>query len=202
LSDLMEGGMSHRDAVAKMFKDNRHVIFTGNGYSAEWPVEAKRRGLPNLNTTPLAIATFNSDKAKKLFEDMGIFSAEECDARAEVMFENYCTTLHVEASTLIDMIETGILPACAKDMAKFRAMPQLGGDRESTYLGIKDETDKLKALFEKKPHDLQAEAKYLCDVIKPQMEAVRALVDQSEGLMELGLYPYPTYEELIYSHQS
>merc|ERR1711972_1204815 len=202
LSDLMEGGMSHRDAVAKMFKDNRHVIFTGNGYSAEWPVEAKRRGLPNLNTTPLAIATFNSDKAKKLFEDMGIFSAEECGARAEVMFENYCTTLNVEASTLIDMIETGILPACAKDMAKFRAMPQLGGDRESTYLGIKDETDKLKALFEKKPHDLQAEAKYLCDVIKPQMEAVRALVDQSEGLMELGLYPYPTYEELIYSHQS
>merc|ERR1712157_680191 len=163
LSDLIEKGMSHRDAVAKLFKENRHVIFTGNGYSAEWPVEAAKRGLSNLNTTPLAVATFNSDKAKKLFEDMGIFSAEECDARAEVMFENYCTTLNVEASTLIDMIETGILPACAKDMAKFRAMPQLGGDRESTYLGIKDETD-----------------------------AVRALVDQSEGLMELGLYPYPT----------
>merc|ERR1711972_20622 len=186
LSDLMEGGMSHRDAVAKMFKDNRHVIFTGNGYSAEWPVEAKRRGLPNLNTTPLAIATFNSDKAKKLFEDMGIFSAEECDARAEVMLENYNTTLNVEVSTLVDMIETGILPACAKDMAKFAAMPKLSGDRETTYCGVKAETDKLKALLEKKPQD-------------PQSEAVRALVDRSEGLMERGLYPYPTYEELIYS---
>merc|ERR1712187_785210 len=112
------------------------------------------------------------------------------------------TALSVEVQTLVDMIETGILPACAKDMAKYAAMPALGGERQATYTGIKTENDKLKQLFEKKPHDLQAEAKYLCDVIKPQMEAVRALVDQSEGLMELGLYPYPTYEELIYSHQS
>merc|ERR1711979_134828 len=107
IADKIEGGMSHRDAVADVLKENRSVIFTGNGYAAEWPLEAKKRGLPNLNTTPLAIATFNSEKAKKLFEDMGIFSAEECDARAEVMFENYCTALNVEASTLIDMIETG-----------------------------------------------------------------------------------------------
>merc|ERR1712039_111339 len=202
LSELIEGGMSHRDAVAKMFKDNRHVIFTGNGYSAEWPEEAKKRGLPNLNTTPLAVATMNSEKAKKLFASMGIFSAEECDAKAEVMFESYSTTLSVEVSTLIDMIETGILPACAKDMAKYAAMPKLAGEREATYAGIKVEIDKLKALWEKKPHELKAEATFLCDTIKPQMQAIRAVVDKAEGLLEAGLYPYPTYEELIYSHHS
>merc|ERR1712066_387190 len=109
----------------------------------EWPVEAKKRGLSNLNTTPLAVATFNSEKAKKLFADMGIFSAEECDARVEVMLENYTTTLGVEVQTLLDMIETGILPACAKDMAKYAAMPALGGERQSTYTKIKAETDKL-----------------------------------------------------------
>jgi len=202
LSSLMEGGMSHRDAVAKLFKENRQVIFTGNGYSAEWPVEAAKRGLPNLNTTPLAVATFNSAKAKTLFQDMGIFSAEECDARAEVMFESYVTTIGVEVNTLVDMIETGILPACAKDMAKYRALPSLAGEREATYSGIKAETDKLKELFEKKPHELQAEAAYLCDKIKPQMMAVRALVDKAEGLLEAGLYPFPSYETLIYSHHS
>merc|ERR1719282_37278 len=202
LSGLIEGGMSHRDAVAKLFKENRHVIFTGNGYSAEWPKEAAKRGLSNLNTTPLAIATFNSAKAKKLFLEMGIFSAEECDARAEVMFENYSTTPSVEVETLVDMIETGILPACAKDMAKYESMPALAGDRKATYTSIKTETDKLKDLFGKKPHDLKAEATYLCDTIKPQMAAIRALVDKAEGLLEAGLYPYPTYEELIYSHHS
>eukprot|EP00928_Gymnodinium_smaydae_P095696 TRINITY_DN8280_c1_g1_i1.p1 TRINITY_DN8280_c1_g1~~TRINITY_DN8280_c1_g1_i1.p1 ORF type:complete len:725 (-),score=144.61 TRINITY_DN8280_c1_g1_i1:112-2211(-) len=202
LSTLIESGMSCRDAVAKMFKDNRQVIFTGNGYSTEWPAEAAKRGLPNLKTTPVAIATFNSPKAKKLFEDMGIFSSEECEAKKEVMFENYKTTLNVEVSTLIDMIETAILPACAKDMAKFTAMPALAGEREAIYSGIKQESEKLKSLFEKKPHGLEAEATYLCDVMKPQMVAVRTLVDKAEGLLENGLYPYPTYEELLYSHHS
>merc|ERR1712232_1437218 len=202
LSDLIEGGMSHRDAVAKMFQDNRTVIFTGNNYSAEWPVEAPKRGLPNLNNTPLAVATFNSPKAKKVFTDMGIFSSEECDAKQEVMFENYCTTLCVEVNTLIDMVETGILPACARDLATHTAMPQLAGERQATYISIKDETEKLKALFAKKPHDLQAEATYISDTIKPQMQAIRTLVDKAEGLLEKGLYPYPSYEELIFSHHS
>ena len=49
-------------AVLQVFKENKHVIFTGNGYSAEWPVEASKRGLPNLNTTPKAIATWNSER--------------------------------------------------------------------------------------------------------------------------------------------
>merc|ERR1719258_242398 len=54
LSGLIEGGMSLRDAVAQMYKENREIIFTGNGYSDEWPVEAAKRGLPNLKTAPEA----------------------------------------------------------------------------------------------------------------------------------------------------
>merc|ERR1712073_263529 len=95
LSSLIEGGMSHRDAVAKIYTENKHVIFTGNGYSAEWPVEASKRGLPNLNTTPKAIATFASKKNKDLFAKLGIYAEEETDARTEVMYESYVTTLTV-----------------------------------------------------------------------------------------------------------
>merc|ERR1719394_1671322 len=68
LSDRIENKTCARDAVAAMYKENRNVIFTGNGYSAEWPKEAEKRGLPNLNTTPLATATFNSKKNKAVFE--------------------------------------------------------------------------------------------------------------------------------------
>merc|ERR1712203_1276416 len=107
LSGLIEGGMSHRDAVAKLFKDNRHVIFTGNGYSAEWPVEAKKRGLPNLNDTPKAIAAWCSAKNKAVFEKMGIYTPAETEARSEVMYEAYNTTLTVEAETMVRMLETG-----------------------------------------------------------------------------------------------
>jgi len=189
-------------AVAKIYKENREIIFTGNGYSAEWPVEAKKRGLPNDNTTPLACAKFNSAAAKKVFQEMGIFSNEECDARAEVMFENYVTVLDIEVQTLVQMIETGILPACAKDMAKYASMKELAGEREATYKAIKTETDKLKGLMAKRPSDLHKDATYLCDTVKPQMGSVRAMVDKAEGLLEAALYPYPTYEAMLYSHHS
>merc|ERR1711870_52033 len=56
--------------------------------------------------------------------------------------------------------------------------------------------------FAEKPHDLAAEATYLCDVVKPQMGVVRGLVDKGEGLLQKSLYPFPTYEEMIYSHHS
>merc|ERR1712066_247052 len=151
LADLIEGGKSHRDAVAELFTQNRDVIFTGNGYSAEWPVEAAKRGLPNLTTTPMAVATFNNAESKKVFTEMGVFSEEECDARQEVMYENYATTLTVEVTTMVQMVETGILPACAQDMASYAAMPSLKGDRESVYGNIKKETDKLSELFAKEP---------------------------------------------------
>merc|ERR1712050_767 len=133
LAGQIEGGKRARDAVAEMYKTNRSVIFTGNGYSAEWLLEASKRGLPNLNTTPKAIKTWSSDKNKKVFQDLGVFSTEETEARAEVMYEAYNTTLSIEAKTMIDMVETGILPACAQDLALYRGSPSLAGDREKTY---------------------------------------------------------------------
>jgi len=200
LSKLIEAGSSHRDAVAKLFKESQHVIFTGNGYGSEWPVEAAKRGLPNLRTTPDAVATFNSDGNKAVFSSMGVLSPEECDARAEVMYENYNTCVSIEADTLVSMIDTGILPACAKDLAIYSAAPDLAGKRTVLYSRIMAETKKLKELIAAKPSVLSEEANFLCETIKPQMAAVRVLVDEAEGLIESSLYPYPTYQDMVYSH--
>lgn len=205
VAGLIEKGISHRDAVAQTFRESKHVIFTGNGYSAEWPVEAQKRGLPNLNTTPKAVAAWASDKNKKLFESMGIFNAEETEARAEVMYEAYVTTLSVEAKTMVGMLDTGIIPACVKDIAKYsiptqKPQPGMDGGRTELYQKIMAETSTLKKLLATNVDGLAKEATFLCDKVKPQMDQVRALVDQAEGLMETGLYPYPSYEALLYSH--
>merc|ERR1711959_516565 len=204
LFDLMEKGMKHRDAVAQMYKDNMHVIFTGNGYSAEWPIEAKKRGLPNLSDTPKAIAAWSSSKNKAVFEKMGIYTPEETEARAEVMYEAYVTTLTVEAETMVSMMETGIIPACAKDMAKYAGMDKLAGSRKATYESIVDKTAELKTILadKSKCEGLAAEATYFCETVKPAMVALRAVVDAAEGLLEAGIYPYPTYESLLYSHHT
>merc|ERR1712003_272061 len=201
LSKKIEGGMAARDAVAEMYKANRGVIFTGNGYSAEWPVEAQKRGLSNLNTTPKAIKIWAQEKNIKTFEALGVFSPEETEARAEVMYEAYNTTLSVEANTMVEMVRTGILPACAKDLAIYKDAPALAGGRAKLYETISTETDKLNALMKAVPHDdLAKEAEYLCETVKPQMAAIRAAVDEAEGLLEASLYPYPTYEPMLYHH--
>jgi len=203
LSELIEKGVKHRDAVAQMYKDNMHVIFTGNGYSAEWPIEAQKRGLPNLNDTPKAIAAWNSNKNKTAFEKMGIYTPEETEARAEVMYEAYITTLTVEAETMVSMVETGIIPACAKDLAKYAQTPKLQEGRSELYESIIGEKQKLKKMLADagKP-SIEEEARYFCDQVKPQMVALRKLVDDTEGLLEAGLYPYPSYEALLYSHHA
>jgi glutamine synthetase len=199
-SELLESGTSLRDAVAQMLAQTKHVIFTGNGYSPEWPVEAEARGLPNLSNTPKAIATFNSAKAKAVFEAMGVLSAEECDARQKVYYENFNTSMSIETCTFISMIETGILPACAKDLALYAAAPSLAGNRAKVYAAIKVETDRLGELLAAVPSGGAAEATYYSEVVKPQMVVARALVDKAEGLIERSLYPYPTYETMVYSH--
>mmetsp|Transcript_56787 Transcript_56787/g.135505 ORF Transcript_56787/g.135505 Transcript_56787/m.135505 type:complete len:225 (-) Transcript_56787:73-747(-) len=203
LADLIEGGLSHRDAVAKMFKENKHVIFTGNGYSEEWKTEAGKRGLPNLNTTPKALATWSSDKNKALFEKLKIYSKEETSARQEVMYENYVTSLSIEVQTMIQMVETAILPACVKDLKKTETLPnkKYAPPRKAAYEAIADELEKLRVTFDKMPHGaLDKEATYLCDTVKPRMVALRQAVDKAESLMQQGSYPFPTYEELLYSH--
>jgi glutamine synthetase len=201
IAGQLESGTSLRDAVAKTFKECRSVIFTGNGYSAEWPVEAQKRGLPNLNTTPKAIEAFTQGKSKKVLMDMNILSHEECEAFAEIMYENYCTTLCVEVETMLSMVTTGFAAAMAKDMATYADQKDLLiGERGTVYTAVLAESKKLEDMMAKKPDDLASEAAYLCNTIKPQMVALRKEVDAAEKLMQASLYPYPTYEQLVYSH--
>ena len=89
-----------------MYRENREIIFTGNGYSAEWPEEAKKRGLPNLKTTPEAARAYNSESTKAVFKKFGILEPEEVDARQELMYENYSICVSTEAETMVQMVES------------------------------------------------------------------------------------------------
>lgn len=198
LSEMIEGGMSHQEAVAAMYAKNKKVIFTGNGYSKEWPVEAAERGLPNLNTTPLATAQLT--KGMDVLKRMGVYAEDETLARQEVMFENYVTTIATEVECMINMVKQGFLPACAKDLALYRDAPTLAGDRAAIYGAIKTECANLQKVYAAKPDDLAAEATFLCDTVKPVMDKLRKAVDAAEAEMDAALYPYPTYEALVYGH--
>ena len=101
---------------------------------------------------------------------------------------------------MVAMAKTGFLPACAKDLALYASAPSLIGDKAELYGKIKTACADLETTFAAKPEELAAEATYLCDVCKPKMDALRAAVDAAEAEMDAALYPYPTYEALVYGH--
>merc|ERR1719436_1329457 len=121
-------------------------------------------------------------------------------ARSEIMYEAYNTTLTIEANTMVDMVNTGFLPAFAQDLALYKDAPELAGNRKALYTKVKVEAENLAKMVKEAPDDMVKEAECLCDTVKAQMAAVRAMVDEAEGLMAKGLYPYPNYESMIYHH--
>ena len=48
-----------KELIKKTFTDHQRIIFNGDGYSDEWPVEAEKRGLPNYRSLPEALAHFD-----------------------------------------------------------------------------------------------------------------------------------------------
>src|SRR6186713_863005 len=57
-----------KELLRKVIKENKRIIFNGNGYSAEWEKEAGKRGLLNLKNTVDALPQLVSDEAVALFE--------------------------------------------------------------------------------------------------------------------------------------
>jgi glutamine synthetase len=132
---------------------------------------------------------------------MGIFEPEEVDARQELMYENYSICVSTEAETMVQMVESAIVPACAKDLSIYKDAPKLAGDRPEVYERITAETKKLQEVMGKVPSDsAEKEAFYYCETVKPQMESLRSHLDKAEQLMSTDVYPFPTYEQLLYSH--
>lgn len=200
LSSLIENGTSKRDAVAKLMREHERIIFTGNGYSNEWLEEAKIRGLPNLKDTYNAVLMFNKPDHKELLSKMLGLKDKDLEARKEIMFDNYSTCLKIEVDVMQRMVDTGYVPACMQDLSIYQNFPNLASERKIIYQKIMDENSKLKKLFAMIPKgNLQDECEYLTNVIKPQMQALRNAVDQAELLCKKNLWPYPSYEELIYT---
>jgi glutamine synthetase len=74
----------------------------------------KERGLLNLKSTPEALPYFVSEKNINLFKKHKIFSEKEVHSRYEILMENYCKTINIEALTMADMIKKDFIPAAEK----------------------------------------------------------------------------------------
>lgn len=208
------------EAVHSLVKDtvikHKKIIFNGNGYTDEWVEEAEKRGLFNLKSTPDALPCFVEQKNIDLFTSHGIYTESEIYSRYEILSENYCKTIHIEAKTLQSMLIKEFLPALMSYIDELTASIEmkksvlnLGCVAETKLLtSLSDSYEKIYALLEKFGADVKTAegmadgielAKYYHSVIIPQMEEIRIAADYAEEFIPDELLPYPTYEKLLFS---
>ena len=204
------------ELIKKALKAHKRVIFNGNGYTDEWVEEAKKRGLYNLRSTPEAIPVLLAKKNVELFKRHGIYSETELKARYEVMLENYCKTLHIEALTMQDMVHKQFLPALMNytddivvsalnkkefsDSLSTVAEEKLSKELSGYYESVSKLNDKLKAdvIKAEKITDSLKQASFYHDTVIVDMEKLRAVADEAEGLIPEDILPYPTYEKMLF----
>ncbi|MBR5134164.1 MAG: glutamine synthetase III, partial [Clostridia bacterium] len=102
---------SLHDIIVRTVKEHKRIIFNGNGYDNAWVEEAEKRGLLNLRTTPDCLPYFAHEKNIAVFEKHRVFTRQEVLSRCDILLENYCKIIHIEALTMLDMAQKDILPA-------------------------------------------------------------------------------------------
>ncbi|MCB9061849.1 MAG: glutamine synthetase III [Halobacteriovoraceae bacterium] len=95
----------------KWLKNSYDVVFNGDGYSKDWLVEAEKRGLPNLRTTPDALKILSDINETKFLTESGIFNQTELTTRHNVLVENYNMLRCIEFETLLNLIRQHIVPS-------------------------------------------------------------------------------------------
>ena len=66
---------------------------------------------PLYRTTPDCMPHLLDEKNVRMLTSHKVFSEAELKSRCEIMLENYCKTVLIEANTMIDMAKTEIAPA-------------------------------------------------------------------------------------------
>ena len=203
--------------IRDTFSAHRRIIFNGNGYEDAWIKEAEKRGLANLHNTAEALPTYILPKNIELLTRQGVYSKEEIFSRHEVHIEKYCKVIRIEAATLVDMVQHGILNAaseyeaalCNTIAAKRAAAPELTCHVESSLANaigslneqLLEETISLKTALETVSDNAEPETllRYYHDEVEERTNDVRKTVDKLEVLTASKYWPYPTFCELLFS---
>ena len=202
--------------IKKTIKDHKRIIFNGNGYDDSWIEEAEKRGLCNYRTTPDCMPHLLDKKNVDMLTSHGVMTVAEIESRCDIMLDNYCKSVIIEANTMEDMVKKDILPAIAayaSDLAASASCKKdISPDLVSTY--EKKTIAKLSALMDQidmKEEELeQANNKVhgitdtieqgyaIRDELLQKMSELRAYCDEAEQLVGEEYWPFPDYGKLLF----
>ena len=148
VSKLMDDGRDKRLAITDVLRDyikeSKDIRFEGDGYSDEWVVEAKKRGLSNVKETPKALDFLVTKEAVELFEKHSIMSKVEMEARHEIKLENYIMKVQIESRMMVDIALNMIIPTATKYQSNLienaKGLKDLGLDASEAIATIEEIT--------------------------------------------------------------
>ena len=222
---LIEKGLKKDEAIFNILREyikvSKNIMFEGDGYSDDWALEAEKRGLSNLKTTPEALKREMDDKFVALYESLGIYTHREVEARNEIKLEKYSTVISIEATVLCDIARNHIIP-CAlnyqnrlienvkglKDIFSEKEFKKLAGEQMNMIAEIsghvsiiKVEVDRLLGAIStaKSAANSQLMAEIFCNEVIPLFDKIRASSDALEMMVDDELWPMTKYRELLFT---
>jgi glutamine synthetase len=221
---LIDGGVKRDEAIFQVLREyiiaSKAIRFEGDNYSDDWLKEAEKRGLTNVTDVPEALTAYLSDKSKKLFFDLGIFSEAELEGRVEVMFEQYMMKIQIEARVLGDLAINHIVPTAVKYqnrlMENVLGLKEIYGEEYKSLAGnrielIKEISDHVTAIkngvtemvnarkVANKMDDEKEKAKAYSKKVAPFLNKIRYHIDKLELIVDDEIWPLPKYRELLFS---
>ena len=194
------------------------VCFDGNGYSAEWPVEAVKRGLDVERCVPKMFLQNVKPESIAMFEKLGVFSKAELEARNEVKFETYTKLVQIEARTLGDLAINHIIPAATsyqsqllKNVAMMKSLFPTEWETLSSYeISLIKKIASFNAEIKSKVDEMVAKRKVANKLedgfdkamayyeIAESLNDIRKPIDKLEELVDDNIWPMPKYRELLW----
>lgn len=206
--------------VRELLIKSRNIRFDGNGYSEEWLEEAKRRGLDTESSAPLMFDAYLSPESIRMFEDTGVFSKVELEARNEVKWEMYTKKVQIEARVLGDLAINHIIPAATRyqsllldNVYKIKQLfPSEKGEKiaaqdmagiEDIAFHISEIRAKVNSLVEarKVANRIEIEREKAIayhDNVAPLMSDIRNHIDKLELMVDNEIWPLPKYREMLF----
>ncbi len=208
------------NVLREYIKKSKNIMFEGDGYSDDWAKEAKKRGLNNLKTTPEALKQEMDKKFVQLYEELGIYSHREFEARNEIKLEKYSTVIDIESRVLADIARNHIIPAALNYQNRLienvKGLKEIFSDKEYKTLAkeqlnliadisanvaeIKVGVDELLNAKDKAStlHG-QKQAEAYCNDVKPKFDKIRVASDALEMMVDDELWPMTKYRELLFT---
>jgi glutamine synthetase len=208
------------NVLREYIKTSKNILFEGNGYSDEWQIEAKKRGLSNNKTTPEALKARMTKKNISLFEELGVMNKVEIEARYEIEVEEYALRIQIEGRVLGDIARNHVVPTAVryqnrlienvrglkdiygKDFKKYAKeqmvlIQEISGHIEAINSGVTKMTNERKKA--NTIEDSEKRAETYCHKVKPLFDVIRYSCDKLELLIDDELWPLTKYRELLFT---